>query len=119
MLELAGDFDAFELEFAVDLLLLALEHLQRFGIGLGKGGVDALLDAGVADQHEAPRLHVAYGRRKVGGRQDARQHFVRNDIRQELAADVTAGKDGLIDRIACGLGEMMVLLLSVVHGVPF
>jgi len=71
--------------------------MRRFRVGLQEGVVHALLDGGIAHQHEAPGLHEADRGGEMGGGQDAGKQGVVDGVGNELAAHVAARQHVAVD----------------------
>ncbi len=95
--------NAFELELAIGVTALGVEHLRRFIMRTTKIGMNACPHFRRADDDKIPRLHEAHRRRMVRCHQHSRQLLVGHRLREKLAAHITPGVNGTIHRCALGL----------------
>src|SRR6202048_2767217 len=102
--------DPFQLEPAVGFLLLVLEHPGSFQVRGLKRVPHPLLNSGVPDDDEVPRLHESDRWCMVSRIENARQYLIGNRVWKKLSAHVAAVKDAFVDGVAfCG-GKLGVAL---------
>ncbi|QTK78500.1 hypothetical protein AT6N2_C0627 [Agrobacterium tumefaciens] len=100
-----GLADAFELQAAVERLLLARKHRRRLFIGAAEGHPCRLAHGAVGNEGEVPRLHETNGGSGMRRFQEALDEIVRQRVWQELVAHITPRLDGAVDRFALLAGK--------------